>query len=176
MNVLSDRVARVGLVVGLSMAALGCPRNDRPAAPDAAAPPSTGEGGAASSAVLDAGAPPAPTVDRAEYAREHAADEVTLHHGPCMGSCPVSTVTVKRDGSVTGSPKSKHVSQDEVSDIFRLVREAMERPCHDGAVPDLPVSTLTMTFGNEKRTLTYQNVSQCPPAVRSLQLRLDILR
>jgi|JI10StandDraft_1071094.scaffolds.fasta_scaffold336191_1 hypothetical protein len=125
----------------------------------------------------------------AEPAIEHIPLVVGLEQTPCFGTCPVYTVSVRRDGRATydGRAHVLHVGTREHSvsaSTLLALDEAIERAhvetlatsYEQRFVTDLPttITTVTDRHGRTKRIRRYHGDRTAP--ARLVQLELDIAR
>jgi len=116
-----------------------------------------------------------------------AADVVTLERGACFGACPIYTVTIRGDGSVTYQGQRFVEAMGEQSD--RVTPQAFAgiiakanaarffdlRPEYRAQITDIPTYVITVTLdGRTHRVVDYGGVSAgMPQAVRALENEID---
>lgn len=114
---------------------------------------------------------------------------ITLKRDYCFGMCPVYSLTIGGDGTVTyqGTQYVNVVgtatSQIAVSDVQSLVDQMMQADyfnlsvpatCPQGMWTDMPTSTTSLTLDNQSHSIVYDHGNQCAPAILStLENRID---
>jgi uncharacterized protein DUF6438 len=126
-------------------------------------------------------------------AAPEAGPAVTLERTPCFGTCPVYTVAIARDGSVTFDGR-RHVAQTgqatakipaervdgllaelEAADYFGLADAyVMGAPACGMYATDLPTVITSATRGSETKTIRHdRGCSAAPRKLSQLEQRID---
>lgn len=114
---------------------------------------------------------------------------ITLERSYCFGMCPVYSLTIGGDGTVTyqGTRYVNVVgtatSQIPVSDVQALVDQMMQADyfnlsvpatCPEGMWTDMPSSITSLSLDNQSHTIVYDHGNQCAPAIlATLENRID---
>lgn len=112
---------------------------------------------------------------------------ITLARGPCFGPCPIYSVEIRGDGTVTYTGErfvlldGRHVTkigEDKIRALFEAFRKADFFRLYDSYVAhitDNPATLVTLAYdGHKKSVLDYVGRSVgMPPEVTALQDRID---
>ncbi len=99
---------------------------------------------------------------------------ITLERGPCMGTCPVYSLTVTQDGGVTYDGRqhvrvsgraNTRLTQAQMTELARAVestrffehrdRYGMDVPGCEEYAADLPTAKITVRHGDRRKTIDY---------------------
>lgn len=118
-------------------------------------------------------------------AQGDGAIRITLERTACFGTCPVYTVTMREDGSVTytGSAHVRVTGTErwtiDAAAVRALAREMEQAGFFDlkdkytAQMTDMPTTFTTLTVGG--RTKKIENYYSGPPVLRDLEARIDVV-
>jgi hypothetical protein len=133
-------------------------------------------------ATVEAGPPPPSVCDRPPSCPNVVVDattRITLERAACFGRCPVYTVTIAGDGTVTwtgkanvdvatGTAKIPQAKVQELADLLASSCFFAMQDRYNPPVTDLPSVTTSATIGGATKSVTHRGAGMLPEDARGV--------